>query len=86
MLVNFRKHLIYYLSLIFITGAGIFLSTQVFDNRETQIFIIFLTSLFYVSWGLIHHLLEHDLNSKIVVEYILIGTLGFSVVWFFIRL
>lgn len=86
MVKNFKKHAIYYLSLIFIIGTGLFLSTRVFDNRQTQIFIIFLTSAVYAGWGIIHHLVEHDLNAKIVVEYILIGALGFSIFWFFIKL
>lgn len=34
----------------------------------------------YVLWGIIHHYLEHDLDWQIVIEYVLLGTLGFILV------
>lgn len=46
---------------------------------------VVITSLFYVGWGILHHFVHHDLNAKIVVEYVLIGSLGMTVVLFIIK-
>lgn len=45
-----------------------------FDER-LMLTTLFLVAFLYVAWGILHHLLEHDLGVKIVIEYILIGSL-----------
>ena len=79
------KHLIYYLSLITILFLGICLIIQSSYNRNTQLLVVLMTTLFYILWGIIHHLINHDLTSKIMVEYLLMGGFGAAIVLFFIK-
>ena len=39
---------------------------------------------FYMILGILHHFVNHELTAKIMVEYILIGALGISIVFFII--
>ncbi len=80
-----KKHIIYYIFLSAVLFFGIFLTMQTADNRQLQSLIIFSTAFFYVGSGLLHHFLEHDLNSKIVLEYVLMGALGLTVILFFLK-
>nr|MBI5455762.1 hypothetical protein [Candidatus Levybacteria bacterium] len=79
---KFQKHEGYYLSLSLIFFLGLLLTFLVSPNFVLQTIIILLTILFYVLWGILHHLINHELTAKIMVEYILIGLLGISILFF----
>ena len=79
---NILNHLTYYLFLIAIFIFGFMASVFVYPNLTLQIFIISATIIFYVLWGILHHKITHELTTKIMVEYILIGILGLSVIFF----
>lgn len=79
-----KKHFRYYFSLILILGLGLLLTVSVGPNAKLQGIIIMLTIMSYILWGIIHHLLSHELTVRIVIEYVLIGTLGLSVLFFVI--
>jgi hypothetical protein len=81
---KFKKHLGYYLSLLTILALGLLLTFLATPNIQLQIIIILLTTFFYVLWGMFHHLVNHELTSKIMIEYVLIGTLGVSILFFLI--
>ncbi len=85
MLSRGNKHIEYYLSLITILILGAFLVVAVSPNKNLQMFIVFLTTLFYVFFGIFHHLINHDLNNKIVIEYVIIGAFGLSIVFFLLK-
>lgn len=79
-----RRHLGYYLSLLAILGVGfatLFFST----DRSFQMLSLTVTISFYVLWGIIHHLIHHDLTAKIVVEYSLMGALGEALVFLILK-
>jgi hypothetical protein len=82
MYIKLQKHLGYYLSLsaILILGLALILLTS--PNLKLQSFVILLTVLFYILWGILHHLINHELSLRIVIEYVLIGTLGLSILFF----
>lgn len=80
-----QKHLFYYFSLTVILIMGIFFAVQFSYNKQSQMIVVAMTSLFYVGWGILHHFVHHDLNVKIVIEYVLIGSLGMTVVLFIIK-
>lgn len=84
-LKSFEKHTGYYFLLIIILALGTFLSLQTSGDRQLQMLIMVMTVFFYVLWGILHHLLEHDLSIKIVIEYVLIGSLAMSIVLFLVR-
>lgn len=82
MIKKIKMHLGYYISLIAILAFGFLLVFLFSPNRELQIAVVTLTTLLYISWGIVHHLIDHDLHAKIVVEYMLVGGLGLTIVLF----
>lgn len=77
-----QKHFGYYLSLAAILGLGLALILLTSPNIKLQSLVILLTVLFYILWGVLHHLINHELSARIVIEYILIGVLGLSILFF----
>ena len=77
-----KTHIGYYISLFLILAFGFLLVFLAFPNRGLQMIIVVLTTFFYISWGIVHHLINHDLHAKIVVEYMLVGILGLTIVLF----
>ncbi|OGH20134.1 MAG: hypothetical protein A3D74_02545 [Candidatus Levybacteria bacterium RIFCSPHIGHO2_02_FULL_37_13] len=82
MLERIKLHLGYYISLIAILAFGFLFVALASPNRGLQITASIFTTLLYVFWGIIHHMLNHDLHAKIVVEYVLIGVLGVTMIIF----
>ncbi len=82
MIKKIKMHLGYYISLIGILAFGFLLVFLYSSNRGLQVAVVILTTLFYISWGIIHHLINHDFHLKIVVEYVLIGILGLVIILF----
>jgi intracellular septation protein A len=80
-----NEHVAYYISLIAIFGLGLFLISSATPNKQLQMLIFVIMAFFYVIWGVLHHLINHELSSKIVVEYILIGTLGVAIMFFLLK-
>lgn len=75
------EHAVYYISLIIMLSLS-FLLAYASSDRTFQIGVIVATTFFYVLWGIMHHLMNHDLHAKIVVEYILIGVFGLTIIFF----
>lgn len=71
-----KVHINHYLALASLLGAGFSLLAYFRFNREAQAFIILITAAAYVGWGTLHHKLTHILTIQIIVEYILVATLG----------
>lgn len=84
-MLRVKKHWGYYLSLLGILFLGIFLAIQASPDRQLQMLTVILTTFFYVAWGILHHFLNHDLTVKIVIEYLLIGSLGMAIILFLLR-
>ncbi|MBI2028308.1 MAG: hypothetical protein HYT07_01740 [Candidatus Levybacteria bacterium] len=75
-----KKHIFYYLALILILILGFLLAYINSSNRQIQILAVVFTAISYVFWGILHHLFNHDLSMKIMVEYVLIGSLGLAII------
>jgi len=82
---RFSTHLAYYISLIAVFLIGFLLIEKFSPNAQAQILIFSLITVFYIILGIIHHLLNHRLNAKIVIEYILIGSFGIAVIFFLLK-
>jgi len=80
-----KNHIGYYIFLLLILGFGFFMALFASPNKQLQMIVVVITTFFYIVWGILHHLLNHDLSVKIVVEYILIGSLGLSAVFFLLK-
>ena len=78
-------HVAYYISLIVIFLMGFLLIEKSSFNIQLKILIFSLITFFYIILGIVHHLLNHKLSAKIVIEYILIGSFGIAVVFFLLK-
>ena len=79
---SLKKHFGYYLSLAAILVLGLVLILLTSPNIKLQSFVILLTVFFYVLWGMLHHFINHELTARIMIEYILVGALGISIIFF----
>lgn len=79
-----KNHLGYYLSLFLILFAGFLIAFNSSD-KQFQLEVSIMTAFFYAFWGILHHGLNHELTPKIVVEYILMASLGISMILFFLK-
>lgn len=86
MISRLYNHSGYYVFLIIILILGFLLAYTSTSSRNFQIGVVVVTTFFYVLWGIMHHLLNHDLNVKIVIEYILVGTLGLTIIFFLLSI
>ena len=77
-----KTHFVYHFSLASILALGFF-AFILTPDRKLEVALITFAS--YVIWGLVHHYINHDLMPKIVIEYILIGLLGTSIILFMLR-
>jgi len=78
---NFIKNIPYYTPLVGILFAGA-LGFYLFSyDRIFQVAISIAIALSYVIWGIIHHSLEKDLQWEIVVEYLVVASLGLVILF-----
>lgn len=80
-----KRHSFYYLSLFLILGLGILFFLRAQGNRGLQEVVLGSMILSYIFWAVLHHYLDHDLSFKIMIEYILIGVIGLSILLFAFR-
>lgn len=80
-----KNHPVYYIILLLILGFGFFMAVLATPYKQLQMVAVVMTTFFYIAWGILHHLINHDLNTKIVVEYILIGSFGLAAVFFLLK-
>lgn len=76
---DFKRHTLHY-SILFLILAFGFLGFWYFSyNPLLKRSVILVMVASYLAWGIIHHLVERNLNFKIVVEYILVTILAATV-------
>jgi len=73
---DIRFHLSHYVSLLVILNIGVGAFFFFRFNPTYQAVIVVLTSVSYVLWGVVHHLLCEDLHLKVILEYILLALLA----------
>ena len=55
----------------------------VYSYQTVPRYILIATSvfaIFYVIWGIFHHLKAHNFHKRIVLEYLLVALLGLAIV------
>ncbi len=50
-------------------------------DKAFQIAVASALVLSYVSWGVVHHYLDHDLRLETVIEYFVVAILGFVIIF-----
>ncbi|CAN5129621.1 hypothetical protein BH11PAT1_BH11PAT1_5970 [soil metagenome] len=83
--LHIKKHHVYYVSMLLMQLLGLYLTYLTSFDSRLQLLVVVMTTFIYIGWALLHHYVEHDLTSKIVVEYILMGALGISVIFFLLK-
>lgn len=71
-----KPHIIHFIILLAILGIGVAMFFYESGNQLTQLAVGIVSSIAYVTWGIIHHTLQQDLHRKVVVEYVLIGVIA----------
>jgi hypothetical protein len=75
------KHLPHYFSLLGILSAG-FVAFWFFSyDRLFQTAISIAVAASYIVWGIVHHYIHHDLTVSVVIEYLVIASLGMVIVF-----
>ena len=75
----------YYSVFLLMAALGFYLLMANADSEQGRMTIVVLLAFFYVVWGLLHHYIHHDISTKIVLEYVLVGALGISVIFFLLK-
>lgn len=82
---NLKQHFFYYLSLVIVVLFGFSLAFLMYPNLNLGFLFAIITVIFYILFGIIHHRMNHELSTKIVVEYVLIGTLGLGIIFLVLK-
>lgn len=62
------------LILMLLISAGVVWYAR--GQTQIQILVGIITSIAYVGWGVIHHILKGDLHPRVVIEYVLVGLIA----------
>ncbi len=77
----FLKDLSHYMVLFGILLAG-FTGLILFSyDKSYQVAVSGALVLSYISWGIVHHYLHRDLHLETVIEYAVVGILGFVIIF-----
>lgn len=79
MKAKIKKHFWYYTSFATLQVLGLTLILLTAHNKQLQLMVIIMTTILYLFWSLLHHYIHHSLPAKIVVEYVLIASLGITI-------
>mgnify|MGYP001586351735 CR=1 FL=1 len=80
-----KGHFLYYSLLVLALFGGLILVYSFSQNKQIQMLIVVGLSFLYLLIGIMHHLINHDLVAKIVIEYVLIASLGIAVAFFIFK-
>lgn len=78
---SLTRHFPHYFALVGVLVVW-FLGILIFSSdRGFQIAVSIATACAYVTWGIVHHWLHRDLHLSVVIEYIVVATLGLVIVY-----
>lgn len=83
---SIKKHFWYYLSLAVMLLVCLAIAFMLSYNTMLQILALFAGTCFYILWGIVHQQIHHHLTPKIMLEYVLMGSLGFVLIVFLIQM
>jgi hypothetical protein len=75
-MLNLKEDYKDYLALLTILSFGLLAFVYLGFDRQLQMAVIAVVSVFYVLWGAYHHLSKGDFHFKVLVEYLAIAFLG----------
>jgi hypothetical protein len=77
MSAKIKRHLWYYITMTLMLVIFLTMASLLSYNSTLEVFVLFAAACFYALWGIIHQHIHHHLTTKIMLEYILMGSLGF---------
>lgn len=78
---HYHYHTAQYIILLLLICTGIASLARLTGEPLKQTQILILIGLTYALWGVFHHIYDHDLNWKIVVEYSSVAVIGITMLW-----
>lgn len=69
------------LVLCILLGFGLFMFTVLQGKQDLQLLVGFIVAVSYTMWGIIYHVIERDLYTKVVLEYVLVSAIGLSLLY-----
>lgn len=69
------EHWVYYIAELVVIMIGFYLMMIMSYSVILQFIVLALTLGFYITISIIHHMLNHYITSKIVIEYVLMSSL-----------
>ena len=80
-----KKHLYHYGFIVLLFAMGLTVIAIFSPTKQLQMLFVLLIAICYIGWGIVHHAIHHDLTAKIVIEYVLIASLGISIILFILQ-
>jgi hypothetical protein len=77
MIGKIKHHFWYYTTLIIMLAICLTIATMLSYNTTLEILALFAAACFYALWGIVHQHIHHHLTTKIMLEYVLMGSVGF---------
>ncbi|MDO8451492.1 MAG: hypothetical protein Q7S76_01350 [bacterium] len=74
-----KSHVTHFIILALLLIGGVSLFSYVQGNQYLELAVGILVASSYVAWGILHHALMHDLHHKVVIEYVLVGSIAILV-------
>jgi hypothetical protein len=74
------KDLPHYLSLASVLIIGLIAFIVFSYERAFQIAVAIAVAVAYVVWGIVHHAIHRDLELIVVIEYLVVASLGLVVI------
>lgn len=71
-----QQNMLHLLILFFILGGGLFTFWTARGNVPLQLAIGAVTTVAYVAWGILSHVITRNLHRKVVIEYVLVGLIA----------
>lgn len=78
---DFTHHIFHYLVLTVILIGGITAFFSFRNYPRIQFLIGSAMALSYIIWGIVHHFIDRDLSTKIVIEFVTIAVFVIIVLW-----
>lgn len=79
-MTKFITHIPYYLPLLGIFAFGLLGFTAFSYDRTFQVGVVIAVGAAHVVWGIVYHIIHHDLDAMTVFEYIVVATFGVAAV------
>lgn len=80
-----KKHFFYYISLIACISVAVLLVRNFAYQKQLQMSVVVGLGIVYALWGIVHHKMHHTLRTKIVLEYVVVASLGVAAILFILK-